>query len=307
MNRTTAKAAAIAAALILPNAAAAGVLYDGYHTAGAGVETFTTSPLNEAGQYFNIPQTASGLAASGNDLFVSYGSTLAHYDSAGALQNSVNTGPGFTPGQLATDGNLLFVGFLTAGMATGVDILDAADFGEKGLAFYLPGELTGLAYGDGNLFVSYSHHLARYDLAGNLLQDVYTGSDFDPASLAFGDGKLFVAYSRPATGASGVDFVDGSTFNDLGTYFTPPSLPVGLAFGDGQLFASFEHGLGTWDMTGTQTQAVNTGVAYFSGQIAYAEPGRGFAGVPEPATWAVMILGFGLAGANLRRRATVTA
>lgn len=40
---------------------------------------------------------------------------------------------------------------------------------------------------------------------------------------------------------------------------------------------------------------------------ALAKLGAGVAGVPEPATWAMMIFGFGLVGATLRRRHSATA
>ena len=38
------------------------------------------------------------------------------------------------------------------------------------------------------------------------------------------------------------------------------------------------------------------------GELHSAHSGEGTIGIPEPATWALMIMGFGLAGASLRRR-----
>jgi hypothetical protein len=55
-------------------------------------------------------------------------------------------------------------------------------------------------------------------------------------------------------------------------------------------------------------QAATDGKAYLNIHSTFAPGGeiRGFlTAVPEPATWALMILGFGMAGASLRRRAPV--
>ncbi|WP_293452821.1 PEPxxWA-CTERM sorting domain-containing protein [Phenylobacterium sp.] len=49
-----------------------------------------------------------------------------------------------------------------------------------------------------------------------------------------------------------------------------------------------------------------TGATYTN--YAFIDDGQGgVGGVPEPATWALMITGFGLAGAAMRRRASLTA
>lgn len=57
-------------------------------------------------------------------------------------------------------------------------------------------------------------------------------------------------------------------------------------------------------LVGNQLQLNWAGVTYQDGQridIAFTQ------GVPEPATWAMFILGFGFVGATLRRRTTATA
>ncbi|TAJ69194.1 MAG: PEP-CTERM sorting domain-containing protein [Phenylobacterium sp.] len=47
--------------------------------------------------------------------------------------------------------------------------------------------------------------------------------------------------------------------------------------------------------------------ATLANERAYVAPGGGDPGVPEPGTWALMLLGFGTAGAMLRRRRAVAA
>ncbi|MBS0479821.1 MAG: PEP-CTERM sorting domain-containing protein [Proteobacteria bacterium] len=60
-------------------------------------------------------------------------------------------------------------------------------------------------------------------------------------------------------------------------------------------------------------QSTSANIRYFtlSGSYILAHSltvgGAATAGVPEPATWAMMMLGFGAMGASLRRRAKVTA
>ena len=59
--------------------------------------------------------------------------------------------------------------------------------------------------------------------------------------------------------------------------------------------------LGAWQLSGDSLQFA------FSDQTTLAYRLDGPAGVPEPASWALMIGGFGLAGAALRRRTVVAA
>jgi hypothetical protein len=63
--------------------------------------------------------------------------------------------------------------------------------------------------------------------------------------------------------------------------------------------------------TGTRISLASTdqaiyGLRLYSGQPAFEVDNVTFSGaVPEPATWAMMILGFGLVGASMRRRSSV--
>ena len=308
MNRTTAKAAALLAALALsPAAARAGVLYDGFSTqgGGAGVDPLASSTLSDTGKAFATPAQPVGMAIAGGSLFMTYDHNLARYGLDGAAQASYNLGFTYNASLLAGNSDTLFLGYNTAGGAILVDFLNAATLNETGTYFYVPGALTGLAVSEDSVFVTYSHHLAQYDMNGKLVQDINTGALVDPGALAYGDGKLFMAFTRPQSGSTWVDYIDASTMTELGTYFSTSSLAQGLAYGDGKVFASFEHDLGSWDMAGKSVSTLNTGPYFSNGPIAYlsdaAAPG-GVPGVPEPTTWAVMILGFWMIGANLRRR-----
>jgi hypothetical protein len=162
----------------------------------------------------------------------------------------------------------------------------------------------------------------------------------------FGTGTLVVNYSITTDGTLGtvfstqfqswsVDFVyngNTQTINGSGD-------PLGYQFGNvvttaTELSMDFtrssqkQFGLGIEDgsqivFSGLGNEILGTGnnpdisVFYFDGSTfryaGYVEPGPGFhvlgtaAAVPEPASWALLIAGFGLTGAAMRRRARVAA
>jgi hypothetical protein len=303
------KALGVTAAALLGGAGAqASVLYDGYRTAGGagGVDYIQAATLTEMGKTIPLMTQPVGLAVGGGSIYADFGDhTVSRYDAGtGGLTQSTYTGPFFTPGLLAYGAGTLFTGFTTAGNATGIDFLDATSLADKGTSFYIPDVLSGLAFGNNSIYVSYSHHLARYDLSGNLMQSLYTGPFFDPGALTFGGGKLFAAYTSPASGATGIDFLDGGTLAELGQTISTSELANGLAFGDGNLFGSFEHQLDSWGMDGKLLNSVYTGPFFHSGQIAVgpdlAAPGDGT--VPEPATGALTLLGVGMLSVTLRRQ-----
>ena len=96
---------------------------------------------------------------------------------------------------------------------------------------------------------------------------------------------------------------------DQNVYVGPSNDIVGFAFtsADGGLYAiNYFFDAGTFAANGAY--ATNDVIRDHRGTLTvsgFAEPATG--GVPEPATWALMIAGFGLAGASLRRRGAVAA
>lgn len=77
-----------------------------------------------------------------------------------------------------------------------------------------------------------------------------------------------------------------------------------------QVFA-FAQSISTRYLTLAMDGCPQAGDASFNacaiGEVAFRSAGGGGGVVPEPSTWAIMILGFGAAGAMLRRRTTVVA
>ena len=121
-----------------------------------------------------------------------------------------------------------------------------------------------------------------------------------------------VAHIHSATAAPGTGTAPVAT-----TTPSFPGFPTGVTFGsydstfDMNLASSYRAGFIT-DHGGTPHAAgefllasLQGGTAYFNVHSSFAPGGeiRGFfAQVPEPATWALMIAGFGLAGTALRSR-----
>ena len=143
---------------------------------------------------------------------------------------------------------------------------------------------------------------------------------FDGAQYGFvqGMGWLVQSITADATGALSLSWLEGSrpdifggsykgdqTYEVwldttlLGTFstasgqdFTPRSL-VGPTVTSGNSYNLIFHGLSASDNT-----------AFFDNVSASVTPSGA---VPEPATWAMLIAGFGLVGASLRRRTAATA
>jgi hypothetical protein len=309
--RTQYAAAAAAIALLAgPSAALAGDLYDAYTLPAAAVEEGVagySGDLSSPTASAVLPRQAVGLAAGGDSLYVtSFGGPtnyIERYDLSGAQLGVNAVGPFVAPGALAYGDGMLFGAFAVdflGGTTYEVSSLSVADVSFDGaFSITLPSQVTGLAYGDGAVFVAYDSTLARYDLTGQLLGSYDYGTVLFNA-LTYGAGQLFAGYiSGPNFGFASVDPL---TFGAGGANVSTDSLVKGLAFGDGGVFASFDHSLAKYDLDGGLIATLDTG-RQINGALAFA-PDAGV--VPEPQAWALMILGFGAMGGMLRRRRLVT-
>ncbi|MFL6721673.1 MAG: PEPxxWA-CTERM sorting domain-containing protein [Sphingomonas sp.] len=93
-----------------------------------------------------------------------------------------------------------------------------------------------------------------------------------------------------------VDLVDGATTLDFGTPLSGPTV-IGIHFGNGSGFGN-STGFFTFDFV-APTQSISFNIPAASGAVLYS---TGTATVPEPATWAMMLLGFAGIGTFMRRR-----
>jgi hypothetical protein len=182
---------------------------------------------------------------------------------------------------------------------------------------YSPADTAVLTSGDDQLYLRWH---VTYEAAAASTGDTYnfTSDQFDLAtdhSLSFDWGFTSAAQDVGAT----------ISITDLGTHqtfhydvFNPLGLPSGLQIpyndnysvdGSVQNSARLSHPflLGTgFDPNADDTYKVTLTVTGLSGGTqsltTYAQVGAGAGAVPEPASWAMMLGGFGLVGGAMRRR-----
>lgn len=143
--------------------------------------------------------------------------------------------------------------------------------------------------------------------SGNMFQGSLTNqTGLDAVAALGGSGGT---YLEPKL--EGLDSDAGTiNFSTLLTGLTIFGLHAGGAGdgGQGSFFFSFDAGLGT-DVI-TITDRLNSNATGLSNAALFKTGGgtpRDVDGVPEPSTWAMMLLGFGALGFGMRRRNTATA
>ncbi len=211
----------------------------------------------------------------------------------------------------------------------------AASFAIAGSANAAPGDVTTTILGDGSY--------GSYAGAGQIMvQDfdaaLASGYDFgatDPFFIGTGSsdglyaappgtpGKYIAVQSADTDGSAtltslGGGFKDFSlfmgspdTYNSITfTFFNAPSVTLnGTQISNGgTLFSTTGDQSLAYRVNFNFGGAIAKSVTLQSiGQNAYESDGWAVSAVPEPATWAMMIAGFGLAGAAIRRRRNILA
>ena len=131
-------------------------------------------------------------------------------------------------------------------------------------------------------------------------------SDFD-SGLAVND------LSCRITQASNFGGRPGTRFCDLGTGATEVGVAGGDSGGgsfiDGKVASVNSYGLSFGPAWGDSNPGLNSSYGEFSGYVSVSHHAKWIAAnmVPEPSTWALMILGFGAVGGAMRRRNVRTA
>lgn len=158
---------------------------------------------------------------------------------------------------------------------------------------------------DFSVYFAYGGHVAQPGIYTEVVSqdggNFYVGSD-PGGNVRLGDGYGSIPVAFP-TGAH--DFlVTSSTVNGTRLY-----IDGSLAFSGGAVMSSFPWG-GSATRFGRQFGPhaeffhgdIDT-IRMFTGVATYAEAAA-VGGVPEPASWAMMLTGFGLAGMSMRRTRT---
>ena len=154
----------------------------------------------------------------------------------------------------------------------------------------------------------------------------FPGNNFTVGDLTFVEGGMNLIGGNPDYGMARSLFTDnqvqGTTINIAGSY-NKFGFKLGNFFGNGGTTVAITTNINSYTFNPATLSYANNGTLKFFGY--YAVAGEYFTSVkysgseatgatdiqvgnvPEPASWALMIVGFGMVGATLRRRAAVAA
>lgn len=294
MNKTMQLAAAFLAASMLSGAAqAAGPVYAAYSGSQLGV-TERDASLAQISS-FNTGQTSAGIAVTQDDrIFVTSGSTISEFALGGALVNQLDFGGGIVYGGVSTRGQQLFATY--SGSQQGVTL---RTLGLGQTSFFATGlNATDLAVGDTDtLYLTAGNGIYAYDFSGNLTdQMVFPDAGILYTGIDYASNLLFASFGGSQQGV---------TIRDLAldqlSFFATPFTASGIAVGNNSnLFLTSANSIYEYSFGGALLNTMTfpvTSIAYTAIDV------KSVGGVvPEPATWAMLIAGFGMVGSAMRRR-----
>lgn len=266
-----------------------------------GVVELDSGTLAQSGS-FVTSGTISGLTTDGAGVFVSLPDGISKYDSSGTVDNSYPNVGIDSFGALAVSAGTLFAADnLTNGVLSGVVEFDSASLFTTG-SFVTSSHIAGLATNGADIFASLPDGISEYDLSGDLLGS-YANVGIDSfGALSFSHGVLYAADNLTNGVLSGVVLLDGS-LTEVGSFVTSGAI-AGIASDGTTVYASLPDGIVEYDTAGEVIgKYANVGIDHFEAlALAPSTPS-----VPEPATWMIMLAGFALTGAAIRRRTAATA
>jgi hypothetical protein len=284
---------AVAATQILVAGAAladTGPVYAAYTGSQQGVTDRDASLVQQ--NAFNTGINASGVAVNNTDIYLSSGNHLLDYTIGGGLvQDFAFPDPNINYTGIATKDSRVFATY--TGSQQGVTV---RDLNLVQLSSFSTGiEATGIAAGDGgHLYLSSGNHLLDYLTDGTLITNMtFPDEGILYSAIAYGNNTVYAAYQGSQQGVTLRDLNLNQYFS-FNTGFDISGIAVGL---NNDLYLASGNSIYNYSTGGA---LLNT-MTFPDGQINYSAIAIN-AGVPEPGTWALMILGFGGVGAMIRRR-----
>ena len=207
-------------------------------------------------------------------------------------------------------GNVLY--YTSAG-TNGVYAYNVATDTDMGTVFTVPGAsgLATMAYDGTDFYIgdySGTNHVYKYSTSGTLLNTLTLANCNGYCDgLEYANGKLI---SNRDDGGSIYDVYDLSGNLLQSAFITSPQTSTGIAF-DGSFYYTdnvYGSSFNVFDISGNflRTTAFVGGTYHLGEDLSVNYAARGdTGGVPEAATWAMMLGGFGMIGATLRSRRRV--
>jgi len=205
--------------------------------------------------------------------------------------------------------------YYTSASTNGVYAYNFVTNTDLGTVFTIPGTsgLATMAYDGSNFYIgdySGTNHVYKYSPTGTLLTTLTLANCNGYCDgLEYANGKLI---SNRDDGGSIYDVYDLSGNLLQSAFITSPLTSTGIAFDGTNYYTDnvYNSSFNVFDGSGTfiKTISFNGGTYHLGEDLSVNYAARGdTGGVPEPATWALMLAGFGAMGLMLRRDRRLTA
>jgi hypothetical protein len=278
----------LAAIVAVP--AVAGPVYATYQGSQQGITERDNNLVQSQAIGTGVDQSGISVTTDGR-IYTTAQNTIREYNGTGALVNLMSfPDPAINYTGIDTRGGKVFATY--TGSQLGVTIRNSSLVQEFSFDTGLQASDLAVTPG-GSIFVTAGNGIYEFNQGGALLnQMIFPISTINYTGIDYGYGLLFASYNGPQFGYTVRDLgLNQLRFFELGFDIT------GIAVGQSaNLFLTSGNRIYEYDFFGNQLNVMtfpDEGILYTSIDVA---------AVPEPASWAMLIAGFGLVGGAARRR-----